>query len=101
MLFRSESDFAFVIEQNQTQNIVNKILSYLKGKETPKDVMMPIRAAIDAGVIRRPTDSELRLAFPGKCPKNKSSVSYYTNPDNKPYVGDAYNKMVEDFKKIS
>ena len=94
-------NYAFVIKPHQTEEIIKIILSYLEGKSSPKDVMMPIRAACDAGVIRKPTYEEVKMAFPNYCPKCKSSVNNYTNPDNQPYIGEAYQKMIEEFKKYS
>jgi hypothetical protein len=94
------SKYQFVINITKSQEVINKILIYLNGKSSPRDVMMPIRAAIDAGVIRRPTYGELQLSFPDYCPQHKSSVSEYTNPNKHPYIEEAYNAMVEEFKKL-
>ena len=90
----------FIIDANKTEEILEKIRKYTKGKSNPRDIMMPIRAAIDAGVINRPTFVQLQQVFRDFCPKSKSSVSNYTNPDIQPYFGEAYRIMIEDFKSI-
>ena len=87
----------FVLVKENTGFILAKISEYQSGKSKPKDVIEPVRAAIDAGVIRRPTYDEYSdvTAF---CTTSKSSFSQYTNPDNTPYYGEAYNKMVDSFR---
>ena len=90
------------IKPELSQPIIDLICEFLigKDKEHPRDIMMPIRAAMDAGVIHRPTFDQLKQLFPDFCPKNKSSVSYYTKSDYEPYEGQAYKNMVEEFKKL-
>lgn len=85
-----------------TQQIIDKINAFLigKDKEHPREIMMPFRAAIDAGILHRPSFKQLKQLFPDSCPKNKSSVSYYTNTSIKPYESQAYKNMVEEFKKL-
>ena len=102
--FKGESctPYPFVTISSLTDAIVTKILSYLQGKSPSqaKDVMKPIRAAQDAGVIRRITFEEMKTAFPEYCPKSKSSVSYYTKEDETPYTEQAFEDMVEEFQKL-
>lgn len=92
--------YPFVSNTSKTNEIIKLIGSFMHGKTSPRDVMMPIRAAINAGMIRRPTYGELQQAFPDRCPKSKASVSSYTKPDDNPYTEEAFAKMVEAFRNI-
>lgn len=73
--------------------IVGLLCQLMEGKTKPKDVMMPIRAAMDAGVIRRPTWEEFCSEFGEDRVKSKASFSDYTNPGKKPYVGADFDAM--------
>lgn len=95
----SASLFAFVMDGKNGNIIFSKIHDYQEGKSKPKDLAMPVRAAMDAGVIRRPTYGEYVAA--GQFAKiSKTSFENYVNPDNKPYTDAAYNEMVIDFSHI-
>jgi len=59
---------------------------------------MPIRAAQDAGVIRRPTYGEAESEF-GAGHFSKGSFSHWTNDSNK-YYGSDYANMVEAFRQL-
>ena len=72
----------------------------MEGKQKPKDVLMPVRAAMDAGAIRRPTWEEFGLEFGAGRVKNKSSFSDYTNPDKQPYTGADFLAMKEKFRQL-
>jgi hypothetical protein len=97
---QEENDvYSFVCKSEDVQVIINKLNEYMIGKTRPKDVMMPIRAAMEAGVIYRPTFSQLQSIFPN-CPHNKSLVSLYTNKQQYDFEGEAYKRMVEDFKTL-
>lgn len=91
----SEAPFVFV--KDNTESILVQISKYQAGKSKPKDVAMPVRAAIDAGAIRRPTHEEYS-AVTAFLPLSKTSLSDYTNPFKTPYNGEAYNKMVDSFR---
>ena len=57
---------------------------------------MPVRAAMEAGVIRRPTYGEYE-AVEELAKITKSSFSDYVNTDKKPYTDAAFYEMVNDF----
>ena len=99
---KTKEKFSFVIISTLTNTIISKIFSYLEGKSPSqaKYVMKPIRAAQDAGVIRRITFEEMQLAFPDYCPNSKASVSKYTKEDDTPYSDEAFKAMVKDFKSL-
>lgn len=95
-------EYGFVVDQRYAEAVVELVLSYMDGKDRSqaKDIMKPIRAAQDAGVIRRITFEEMQLAFPDYCPTSKSSVSKYTKEDDTPYSDEAFKAMVKDFKSL-
>lgn len=88
----------FIVSTTYTDAILSRIRDWANLKSKPKDKLMALRAAIDAGVIRRPTEKEFKTAFPDiKVPK--SSLSDYTNPANTPYTDSAFSNLVEEFKQ--
>ena len=91
---------AVVTKQQKAEAIIAYIHQLMEGKQKPKDVMMPIRAAIDAGVIRRPTEEEFCDEFGKDRVKAKSSINDYTNPLKIPYDGNDYETMKSEFQKL-
>ena len=92
--------YPFVVKIELIDDIINKMHSFLRGKSSPKDKMMPIRAAQDAGVIRRPTYSEIKKAF-GDIFISNSSYHNYTDPAKKPFSdNNIFDLMVNEFKKL-
>lgn len=89
-----------VIIPQKRKAIISRLHQLMEGKTKPKDVMMPVRAAMDAGVIRRPTDEEFCNEFGADRVKGKSSINDYTNPEKDPYNGADFETMKEEFKKI-
>ena len=97
------------VEQNQfaqavsvvtkTEAVIKELWRLMEGKTKPKDVIQPIRAAIEAGVIRRPTWEEFNSEFEGRV-KSKSSFSDYTNPGDTPYQSAEFDAMIEAFRKL-
>ena len=72
----------------------------MKGKLKPRDVLMPLRAAIEAGAIRRPTWAEFISEFGMKL-VSKTSLSGYTDPTKDKYDDDPqFWAMVEDFRQM-
>ena len=94
------SNYPFIIKSECAERVINKLLSLVKDKKGPKDKVMPVRAAIDAGAIRRPTFAEIQDTF-GKGFVSKSSYHNYTNPDQHPYdANPSFTLLVSEFKKI-
>lgn len=89
-----------VIIPQKRKAIISRLHQLMEGKTKPKDVMMPVRAAMDAGVIRRPTDEEFCNEFGADSVKSKSSINDYTNPEKAPYNGADFETMKEEFKRI-
>lgn len=94
------SNYPFIIKSECAERVINKLLSLVKDKKGPKDKVMPVRAAIDAGAIRRPTFAEIQDTF-GKGFVSNSSYHNYTNPDQHPYdANPSFTLLVSEFKKI-
>lgn len=90
----------FITYSKYADKILSKIRDLLKGKTSPRDKMKPIRAAIDAGVIRRPTFGEIE-SFLGKVFVSNTSYHNYTDPQKDPYSTDnSYKLLVSEFKKL-
>lgn len=92
--------YPFITNSDFTDIIIKKLRDLVKGKKSPKDKMMPIRAAQDAGVIRRPKYSEIKDVF-GNDFIAKSSYHNYTDPEKNPFGQDkSFELMYDDFKKL-
>lgn len=80
--------------------VCEKIKSYQEGKTKPKDIVLPVRAAIEAGHMRRPTYDEYDAS--GLKKVRSSSYYNYTNmEDIGIYTGKEYERMLEEFKQLS
>lgn len=90
---------SFVIEEKNASSIISKIQEFQKGKKKPKDLAMPVRAAMDAGVIRRPSFVEYE-AVAVLADISKTSFESYTNPVLKPYDDATFWDMVNTFRHI-
>ena len=89
-----------VINPQYSTAVISKLHQLMEGKEKPKDVMMPVRAAMDVGAIRRPTDEEFCNEFGHNRVKGKSSINDYTNPDKTPYSGPDFEAMKNEFREL-
>lgn len=96
------SCYPFVIDPSMAEGVVDRIRFYMQGKDRsqPRDIMMAVRAAQDAGVTRRITYKEMQEAFPEYCPNSPASVSKYTKEDETPYTDEAFKDMVKGFEKM-
>ncbi len=89
-----------VIDVSKAPEVISLIRQLMDGKTKPKDVLMPVRAAMEAGVIRRPTWEEFCQEFGSWRLKSKASLSEYTNPGNKPYAGPDFEAMTDQFRRL-
>jgi hypothetical protein len=89
-----------VVNVAKVDAVVSLLRQLMEGKTKPKDVLMPVRAAMDAGVIRRPTWEEFYKEFGSYRLKSKTSFSDYTNPDKSPYTGADFQMMKERFSQL-
>ncbi len=84
----------------QGEDIIARLHKMIDGCTTPMDAIMPIRAAIEAGIIRRPTWSEFHKEFPSVCCA-RSTYERLTNPDNCTYNHlKTYHDLVTFFTKL-
>ena len=89
------SELPFILKADAAESIVEKIASLQHGKSSPRDLAMPVRAAIEAGLMRRPSYSEY-CGVRQWARINKSSFADYTSPDAAPYYDNAYKAIVEE-----
>ena len=100
-VIKGKAFFKQAITNPSKANAIIKLLhKMMDDKKKPKDIMMPIRAAIEVGAIRRPTDEEFYEEFGINKIKGKSSINDYTNPDKTPYCGPDFESMKAEFNKI-
>lgn len=95
--------YPFLKCKDKAEEVIGLLRRYMDGKNRnkPKDIMMPVRAAYDAGAIRKPTYAEFKTAFPIFAPKNKSSFDRYFQGSgiSHPYEFiPAYATIVEAFR---
>lgn len=89
-----------VIDKDKVKEVIALLRQLMEGKTKPKDVLMPVRAAMEAGVIRRPTWEEFCQEFGSYRLKSKTSFSDYTNPEKSPYTGADFQMMKEKFRQL-
>ena len=88
----------FAVKHEIADSVVAKISELIAMESKPKNIMRPIRAAMDAGVLYRPSwDAFVEEYGPNKV-SSKSSLNDYTNPDTEPYTGKSYNTLVDVFR---
>ena len=98
---KTKNSFAeAVVNAAKVDEVVHLLKNLMEGKTKPRDVMMPVRAAMDAGVIRRPTWDEFKGEFGKDRLKSKTSLSNYTSPDNQPYSGNDFEAMKAAFEAL-
>lgn len=91
---------AYVIKPEIADVVVGRIIELNKYEVKPKAIVRPIRAAMDAGVLHRPTwEAFVEEYGLGKI-KSSTSLNSNTNPFEKPYSGESYEALVEEFKRF-
>ena len=96
------ADFRNAIKYSaKVDQIIAVLKQMMEGKTQARDIIRPIRAAMDIGLIRRPTFREFIETFHPEVHIAKSTFSDYTNPDNAPFVGDdLYDNIKEELLTI-
>ena len=99
--------YPFMKCKEKAEEVIGLLRRYMDGKNRnkPKDIMMPVRAALDARVIRKPTYTEFKAAFPEFVPRAKSSFDDYLKiekfENQHPYYGvGAFLDMVSEFEQL-
>lgn len=91
---------AFVVKPEIANVVVAKITSYVNKENKPKPIVRPIRAAMDSGVMYRPSWDAFVEDFGSNKISSKTSFNDYTNPEKTPYYGASYDTLVDEFKKF-
>ena len=96
------ADFRNAIKYSaKVDQIIAVLKQMMEGKTQARDIIRPIRAAMDIGLIRRPTFREFIETFQPEVHIAKSTFSDYTNPDNAPFMGDdLYDNIKEELLTI-
>lgn len=82
-------------------DILKTINKYMKGKNQPKSLVMPVRAAVEGGAISRPVHPDFIEMFPLAKDVAKSSYNDYMNPLNTPYDDAVFEQMKKEFEDIA
>ncbi len=97
---KPKKSFAQLVCLPQYESDVMAKLHELMGRQTePKGIMMPVRAAMDAGAIGRPTWDVFCGEFGKELVSSKALMIKYTSPDYA-YEGAAFSKTVNVFREI-
>ena len=89
-----------VTKPERAAQIMDRLHLLMEGHSRPKDVLMPIRSAMDAGALRRPTWELFCAEFGYNRIKSKSSLISYTDLRYKKYEGEVYKSMIEEFRNL-
>ena len=101
----SEALYSFVVHQEKAEEVIERIRHYAEGKEgNPKLMMMPVRAAQEAGAIDGVTHAKLAEILPQYGSMNKSTFNRWIKQyavGTHPYADhSAFQNMVADFRKL-
>ena len=97
---KTSADFRSCIPNPEKADIIiSTIRKYMKGKTEPRDIFLPIAAAIVAKVIRRPSWPEASSEFQ-LSDKLESSFHRLTRVHCKTYQDSAFDNMVEKFRAL-
>ncbi len=98
------SDFAsYVINKDQAKDVLKLLHQYIDGKKKPQAASIPIRAAIDAKKLHKPTWEIYREEFPN-CKNSRTTFEKYAGASfdtTAAFRGkDIYEDMVAAFRAI-
>ena len=101
----SEALYSFVVHQEKAEEVIERIKHYAEGKEgNPKLMMMPVRAAQEAGAIDGVTHAKLAEILPQYGSMSKATFNRWIKQyavGTHPYAGhSAFQNMVADFRKL-
>ena len=96
----SEDFKKLVTKPECADKVVTRLHELSDGKQKPRDVLMPMRAAMEAGALRRPTWAEYMSEF-GCKRTSKTSLSDYTDPTRNKFEDEQqFWVMVEEFRRL-
>jgi hypothetical protein len=97
---QSEDFKKLVISPACADKVVGRLHELSDGKQKPRDILMPLRAAMEAGAIRRPTWAEYGSEF-GFKRTSKTSLSDYTDPTKNKYADEQqFWSLVDIFRSL-
>lgn len=92
---------ALFTNPDKADDILALLHKRIDGQKLTKDVVMPVRAAIDAGAIKRFPWAQFRREFGIESDSYKSSYNTnITNTTNNPYGGPAFEQTKQEFANI-
>jgi hypothetical protein len=92
------SSFSLLVSKPDcAEAVLMKLHELVDRQSEPRNVVMPIRAAMEAGVISRPTWVQFCTEFGAHKLSSKSSLTKYTG-DSYAYFGEDFWVMKEEFK---
>ena len=94
------SSFALLVRKPDcVDTILQKLHELVDRQSVPREVVMPIRAAMEAGVIGRPTWVQFCAEFGADKLSSKSSLTKYTG-EGYTYYGEDFLMMKESFRNF-
>ncbi len=88
------------VKKSEREKLMIRLLSLTRTAEKPKEKMMPIRAAIEAGVMPRISYNVFKQTFDPKGAVSKTSYNDYTDPTKCKFFDNAYYKLIAEFRAI-
>lgn len=101
-----EVNIEWITNANHASKIIKTLKEYMNGKMKPKDLLMPLCAALEARLIRKPTYKEYIQTFEDHPIKSPNSINNWVSSNGtNTYKRDdkckkSYNELVNLFKKI-
>ena len=92
-----QGDFSSLVSiPEKAEVLMEKLHEMIDRQSKPYHVVMPIRAAMDAGLLGRPSYRQFCKEFGNDKLKSKSSLIKYTNPEYC-YMGEDFDMLVKSF----
>lgn len=86
-----------VISDAITDDVMALLKNYMKGKDTPNAMIAPLRAAKEAGAIKKLTKSIFKGIFGEILGNSISAIDKYMSPAYKGYDDEAFDEMKKQF----
>ncbi len=91
-----QGDFSSLVSiPEKAEVLMEKLHEMIDRQSKPYHVVMPIRAAMDAGLLGRPSYRQFCKEFGNEKLKSKSSLIKYTNPEYC-YTGEDFDTLVKN-----
>lgn len=96
----------WIIDGSKVSVILKTLHKYMKEKTKPRDLLMPICAAFEAMVIRKPTKKEYDVVFKGHPVKSEDSLNHWVSKEGQKlykrnsYSSDKYKAILHLFEEI-